>query len=134
VFLKASLCITVVHGAGKRKVMWSGPEIIDVIALGRKKSVNIDHYSLSFLFFSFQVMLSCSCQLYEPIPLLPVFLRLTFIHLETILPQCIPAVDRPRSACARERQKPRSLSVSLSICFLRYQFPPKYVCAADLDY
>ena len=97
-------------------------------------SVNIDHYSLSFLFFSFQVMLSCSCQLYEPIPLLPVFLRLTFIHLETILLQCIPAVDRPRSACARERQKPRSLSVSLSICFLRYQFPPKYVCAADLDY
>jgi len=28
--------ITVVHGAGKGKVMWSGPEIIVVIALGRK--------------------------------------------------------------------------------------------------
>jgi len=31
--------VTVVHGAGKRKVMWSGPEIIVMIALGRKKSI-----------------------------------------------------------------------------------------------
>jgi len=29
----------VVHGAGKGKVMWSGPEIIVVIALSRKKSM-----------------------------------------------------------------------------------------------
>ena len=28
--------IMVVHGAGKGKVMWSGPEIIVVIELGRK--------------------------------------------------------------------------------------------------
>jgi len=31
--------VTVVHGAGKGKVMWSGPEIIVMIALGRKKSM-----------------------------------------------------------------------------------------------
>ena len=30
--------VTVIHGAGKGKVMWSGPEIIVMIALGRKKS------------------------------------------------------------------------------------------------
>jgi len=32
--------VTVVHGAGKGKVMWSGPEIIVMIALGRKKSMD----------------------------------------------------------------------------------------------
>ena len=31
--------VTVVHGAGKGKVMWSGPEIIVMVALGRKKSM-----------------------------------------------------------------------------------------------
>jgi len=29
--------VAVVHGAKKGKVMWSGPEIIVMIALGRKK-------------------------------------------------------------------------------------------------
>ena len=29
--------VTVVHGAGKGKVMWSGPENIVMITLGRKK-------------------------------------------------------------------------------------------------
>jgi len=31
--------VTVVHGAGMGKVMWSGPEIIVISALGRKKSM-----------------------------------------------------------------------------------------------
>jgi len=31
--------VTVVHGARKGKIMWSGPEIIVMIALGRKKSM-----------------------------------------------------------------------------------------------
>jgi len=31
--------VTVVHGAGKGKVIWSGPEIIVMVALGRKKSM-----------------------------------------------------------------------------------------------
>ena len=35
-----------VHGAGKGKVMWSGLEIIVMIALGRKKSTQ--HVLLTF--------------------------------------------------------------------------------------
>ena len=31
--------VTVVHGARKGKIMWSGPEIIVMIALGWKKSM-----------------------------------------------------------------------------------------------
>jgi len=31
--------VTVVHCAGKGKVIWSGPEIVVMIALGRKKSM-----------------------------------------------------------------------------------------------
>ena len=31
--------VTVVYGAGKGEVMWPGPEIIVMIALGRKKSM-----------------------------------------------------------------------------------------------
>jgi len=31
--------VTVVYGAGKGKVMWPGPEIIVMIALSRKKSM-----------------------------------------------------------------------------------------------
>jgi len=38
--------VTVVHGAGKGKVMWSGPEIIVMIALDRKKSTQ--HVLLTF--------------------------------------------------------------------------------------
>jgi len=31
--------VMVIHGAGKGKVMWSGPEIIVMIASGRKTSM-----------------------------------------------------------------------------------------------
>lgn len=31
--------VTVVHGAGKGKVVWSGPEVVVMIALGREKSM-----------------------------------------------------------------------------------------------
>jgi len=37
--LKALCEVAVVHGVGKGKVMWSGPEIIVTIGLGRKKSM-----------------------------------------------------------------------------------------------